>query len=347
MLKQNKLFVQNYCQLNEPFTTELAHAFGFFQGLALSGLKRPDEAWDIFSDLAPGIIAKDFVLNSVLDRINICKDVLLINDMADNIATTSSSLNKPAYHIHTLVEFYYKVRSILRFEMIKYPFKIMLLYKTHGHTRHAVKAGEKAISCANNSGSTMLVSFDLSNQQQLLTLTVKTIMTFQSAVYTTLFSQLLLSGNYRDAMRVLLQNPDKGRQLTCLHQLIWLLINNQKETLVNLYYAHLTDDVAEILEARCHSESVSNAHQQLLIYDITYSFYVNRCNYSKGKTMNSGMSCYLEFIKCNISKLFSCPSILQPVAEAETRGSESGITPISLSTSRDYTPNTTSRRFRQ
>lgn len=105
-------------------------------------------------------------------------------------------------------------------------------------------------------------------------------------------------------MRVLLQNPDKGRQLTCLHQLVWLLINNQKETLVNLYYAHLTDEVAEILEARCHSESVSNAHQQLLIYDITYSFYVNRCNYSKGKTMNSVMSClhelstHLEFIKC-------------------------------------------------
>lgn len=39
----NSFTLQAYCQLNEPYVTELCTAFRFFEGFALAGLAQPEK----------------------------------------------------------------------------------------------------------------------------------------------------------------------------------------------------------------------------------------------------------------------------------------------------------------
>uniref|UniRef100_A0A914CBT9 Nuclear pore complex protein Nup160 n=1 Tax=Acrobeloides nanus TaxID=290746 RepID=A0A914CBT9_9BILA len=67
-LTQNGYFeaLQNYVLLNEPFISELAYAFRFFQGVAFSGLGHPQMAFESFVEGLAGIDTADDALNNVL-----------------------------------------------------------------------------------------------------------------------------------------------------------------------------------------------------------------------------------------------------------------------------------------
>jgi hypothetical protein len=98
-----------------------------------------------------------------------------------------------------------------------------------------------------------------------------------------MFTEHLLFGSYREAMRALLLNPERAKQLTCLHQLIgYLLSKQQADVLVGMYFSNLGDDVANILEAKCRIESTNDLPTMSTMYNITYAFHLNRCNYSRG-----------------------------------------------------------------
>ncbi|VDK80884.1 unnamed protein product [Litomosoides sigmodontis] len=58
--------LQKYCQLNEPYITELYVAFRFFEGYALAGLGHPEKALQSFLDAVEGIKRQDEALNRVL-----------------------------------------------------------------------------------------------------------------------------------------------------------------------------------------------------------------------------------------------------------------------------------------
>ncbi|KAK6102919.1 Nucleoporin Nup120/160 family protein [Brugia pahangi] len=58
--------LQAYCQLNEPYITELYAAFRFFEGYALAGLGDPEKALQSFLDAVEGINREDEALNRVL-----------------------------------------------------------------------------------------------------------------------------------------------------------------------------------------------------------------------------------------------------------------------------------------
>ncbi|EJW84189.1 hypothetical protein WUBG_04899 [Wuchereria bancrofti] len=58
--------LQAYCQLNEPYITELCAAFRFFEGYALAGLGDPEKALQSFLNAVEGINREDEALNRVL-----------------------------------------------------------------------------------------------------------------------------------------------------------------------------------------------------------------------------------------------------------------------------------------
>uniref|UniRef100_A0A158Q7J8 Nucleoporin_N domain-containing protein n=1 Tax=Elaeophora elaphi TaxID=1147741 RepID=A0A158Q7J8_9BILA len=60
--------LQAYCQLNEPYITELCAAFRFFEGCALAGLRDPEKALQSFLDALEGINRQDEALNRMLSR---------------------------------------------------------------------------------------------------------------------------------------------------------------------------------------------------------------------------------------------------------------------------------------
>ncbi|KAL3993762.1 Nucleoporin Nup120/160 family protein [Acanthocheilonema viteae] len=60
--------LQAYCQLNEPYITELCAAFRFFEGYALAGLGHPEKALQSFLDAIEGINRQDEALNRVLSH---------------------------------------------------------------------------------------------------------------------------------------------------------------------------------------------------------------------------------------------------------------------------------------
>lgn len=61
-------YLQSYCELNEPFISELAFAMKFLYGLAYSGLGRPDEAARLFDEAIRGILCHDDALNGLLNN---------------------------------------------------------------------------------------------------------------------------------------------------------------------------------------------------------------------------------------------------------------------------------------
>ncbi|MCP9261467.1 hypothetical protein DINM_004472 [Dirofilaria immitis] len=58
--------LQAYCQLNEPYITELFAAFRFFEGYALTGLGEPEKALQSFLDAVEGINREDEALNRMI-----------------------------------------------------------------------------------------------------------------------------------------------------------------------------------------------------------------------------------------------------------------------------------------
>lgn len=52
--------------LKEPLVSDLAFALKFFQGISLSGLKDPENAWLIFEEVSKGILSKNAELNEFL-----------------------------------------------------------------------------------------------------------------------------------------------------------------------------------------------------------------------------------------------------------------------------------------
>uniref|UniRef100_A0A915PSA8 Uncharacterized protein n=1 Tax=Setaria digitata TaxID=48799 RepID=A0A915PSA8_9BILA len=58
--------LQAYCQLNEPYITELCTAFRFFEGCAFAGLGDPEKALQSFLDAMEGISREDEALNRTL-----------------------------------------------------------------------------------------------------------------------------------------------------------------------------------------------------------------------------------------------------------------------------------------
>jgi hypothetical protein len=104
----------------------------------------------------------------------------------------------------------------------------------------------------------------------------------QPEIFTALFTHHLTSDNPEEALRILLISPEKIRYSTCLRQLLTHLIDTRRaKLLVGLCYGRLTDEVADILEARCRAEPTDCQRQS--IHDVTYSFYVARCDYDKGR----------------------------------------------------------------
>jgi hypothetical protein len=79
--------------LNEPFVSELAHALRFFQGIAFSGLAKPELAWKAFDAISFGVLSEDDALNSLLSLMFSDKD---------------AQRRKK----HSLAEYYYKVAFI-------------------------------------------------------------------------------------------------------------------------------------------------------------------------------------------------------------------------------------------
>lgn len=82
----------------------MAHALRFFQGISLSGLKKPEAAWKAFEEVSLGILSKDDTLNSLLKHIIPLKT----QDFNETINEQPANIQKPK--IHTLVEYYYKVK---------------------------------------------------------------------------------------------------------------------------------------------------------------------------------------------------------------------------------------------
>uniref|UniRef100_A0A915D4U2 NUP160 middle TPR domain-containing protein n=1 Tax=Ditylenchus dipsaci TaxID=166011 RepID=A0A915D4U2_9BILA len=114
-------------------------------------------------------------------------------------------------------------------------------------------------------------------------------------IFTTLFTQQLVSKNFREALRTLLINPSKEKQSACLRQLLTFLVDSgDTRTLVDLSYDHLTDVVVDILETRCRSDSVSNSAVSD-IYDVVFAFHQELIQQQTSPELSSATECRQQF----------------------------------------------------
>ncbi|KAI1722539.1 nucleoporin domain-containing protein [Ditylenchus destructor] len=212
--------LKNYCELKDPFISELAHALKFLHAISFSGLNDPEAAWKAFEEIAHGVATGDDALNNLLITLQ----------------PQSDSTGK-----HSLVEYYHK---------------IMLLFKSHGHTKYVIAAGEKAVQHSKENDPLLV------------------------EIFTTLFTHHLDEESYREAIRTLLMNPSRERQSVCLRELLnHLLEQGQTKTLTYLSFEHLTDTVVEILETRCRADAMTNPHTDT--YDVVFAFHVSRFDFDK------------------------------------------------------------------
>ncbi|KAI1700187.1 CBR-NPP-6 protein [Ditylenchus destructor] len=58
--------LKNYCELKDPFISELAHALKFLHAIYFSGLNDPEAAWEAFEEIAHGVATGDDALNNLL-----------------------------------------------------------------------------------------------------------------------------------------------------------------------------------------------------------------------------------------------------------------------------------------
>uniref|UniRef100_A0A914L7G2 Nuclear pore complex protein Nup160 homolog n=2 Tax=Meloidogyne incognita group TaxID=654580 RepID=A0A914L7G2_MELIC len=254
--------LKNYCSLNEPFPSELNYSFQFLQAIACSGQNKPETAWTLFQEISKGIENGDEVLNKLLCNLYPSPSVNLLTNNEQRQNNNNFPIDertvKNNNNKHSLIEYYNK---------------IMFIFKEHKHSEYVILAGSMAVRHANGDRDELLLS----------------------EVYATLFTQHLLTKTYWEAVRAVLQNPNKKRQSVCLYQLITHLLDTQQtKILVALPYGELAEMVVEILEARCKAEMVGSGTGSYSMYNIAYAFHISRCEYIKAAKLMYELSIRLR-----------------------------------------------------
>nr|XP_023673218.1 nuclear pore complex protein Nup160 [Paramormyrops kingsleyae] len=104
----------------------------------------------------------------------------------------------------------------------------------------------------------------------------------QAALRTRIFKHHLDLGHNSQAYEALTQNPDCGRQLDCLRQLVVVLCErSQLQDLVQFPYIGLHDEVVGIIESRARAVDLLTHNY----YELLYAFHINRHNYRKAGTV--------------------------------------------------------------
>ncbi|CAB1313483.1 unnamed protein product [Coregonus sp. 'balchen'] len=104
----------------------------------------------------------------------------------------------------------------------------------------------------------------------------------QAALWTRIFKHHLDLGHNSQAYEALTQNPDSGRQLDCLRQLVVVLCErSQLQDLVQFSYVNLHDEVVSIIESRARAVDLMSHNY----YELLYAFHINRHNYRKAGTV--------------------------------------------------------------
>uniref|UniRef100_A0A914GWM9 Uncharacterized protein n=1 Tax=Globodera rostochiensis TaxID=31243 RepID=A0A914GWM9_GLORO len=261
-LAERKFFdaLTSYCSMSSRpvLPPELSYAFRFFQAIALSGKGDPESAWSLFEEVAHGVAYEDEALNAVLSQMYASPSTELLppSASAEQQGTTTAPVVfvRRVKRSHSSAEYYNKV---------------MQVFREHKHGPFVVQAGEKAVRLARAQGDAGML-----RQEALELLT--------SEIYTTLFTQHLLSANYQQAVRAVLASPNAQRQIVCLRQLIiHLLDTRQRRMLIALPFDRLAPDVMNMLEARCKAELISGACNGNPMYEVTYAFLISRCEFGR------------------------------------------------------------------
>ncbi|KAF2984812.1 hypothetical protein EK904_009407 [Melospiza melodia maxima] len=104
----------------------------------------------------------------------------------------------------------------------------------------------------------------------------------QATLRTCIFKHHLDLGHNSDAYVALTQNPDPGRQLDCLRQLVVVLCErSQLQDLVEFPYVNLHNEVVGIIESHARAVDLMTHNY----YELLYAFHVYRHNYRKAGTV--------------------------------------------------------------
>ncbi|KAL3095032.1 hypothetical protein niasHS_006383 [Heterodera schachtii] len=274
-LADRKFFdaLMSYCTMSSRpvLPPELAHAFRFFQAIALSGKGEPEGAWNLFEEVAYGVAHEDEVLNTVLSQMYASPSTELL---PPNGMTTAAQRSAKAVATRTTTNSPNERRGSNQrqrlYSLAEYYNKIMQVFREHKHRHYVVKAGEKAVHLARAEGGGGTLG------QEALELLI-------SEIYTTMFTQHLMSANYPQAVLTVLTNPNTQRQMVCLRQLVThLLDQRQRRVLVSLPFDRLSSEVMSLLEARCKAELINGAPNGTNpMYEITYAFLISRCEFTR------------------------------------------------------------------
>ncbi|XP_074854250.1 nuclear pore complex protein Nup160 isoform X2 [Carettochelys insculpta] len=104
----------------------------------------------------------------------------------------------------------------------------------------------------------------------------------QATLRTCIFKHHLDLGHNSQAYEALTQNPDSGRQLDCLRQLVVVLCErSQLQDLVEFPYVNLHNEVVGIIESRARAVDLMTHNY----YELLYAFHIYRHNYRKAGTV--------------------------------------------------------------
>uniref|UniRef100_A0A8C9EK46 Nucleoporin 160 n=1 Tax=Pavo cristatus TaxID=9049 RepID=A0A8C9EK46_PAVCR len=104
----------------------------------------------------------------------------------------------------------------------------------------------------------------------------------QATLRTCIFKHHLDLGHNSDAYVALTQNPDPGRQLDCLRQLVVVLCErSQLQDLVEFPYVNLHNEVVGIIESHARAVDLMTHNY----YELLYAFHIYRHNYRKAGTV--------------------------------------------------------------
>uniref|UniRef100_A0A8C5TIX1 Nucleoporin 160 n=1 Tax=Malurus cyaneus samueli TaxID=2593467 RepID=A0A8C5TIX1_9PASS len=104
----------------------------------------------------------------------------------------------------------------------------------------------------------------------------------QATLRTCIFKHHLDLGHNSEAYVALTQNPDPGRQLDCLRQLVVVLCErSQLQDLVEFPYVNLHNEVVGIIESHARAVDLMTHNY----YELLYAFHVYRHNYRKAGTV--------------------------------------------------------------
>ncbi|OPJ74162.1 nuclear pore complex protein Nup160 [Patagioenas fasciata monilis] len=104
----------------------------------------------------------------------------------------------------------------------------------------------------------------------------------QATLRTCIFKHHLDLGHNSEAYVALTQNPDPGRQLDCLRQLVVVLCErSQLQDLVEFPYVNLHNEVVGIIESHARAVDLMTHNY----YELLYAFHIYRHNYRKAGTV--------------------------------------------------------------